>query len=234
MRKHKKLNCGNALNLLDTHLFKNMPQDIAILILSNTILKSVNKKESIVYEDDITLANMYIVNSGVVVISKTDSHGNEKALSLKKAGEVFGYLSIVDQGPRNGRAIALINSKYWVLDGSFVQKVLLKNAQFNLNLMKVYTSYIRNYDDNNSPAHGKTAQKKLLFQMLKIGNISNESYLCTINSYISQTVMSSFAGLARETVSREINKLKLMEILVIDDQHNMHLNVKKAEAILLA
>ena len=234
MRKHKKLNCGNALNLLDAHLFKNIDLYITDLILSNTILKSVKSKEIIVSEDNITTPNMYIVNSGVVMISKTDTHGNEKGLSLKKAGDVFGYLSIVDKGPRNGRAIALINSKYWVLEGSFIQKVLLKDAQFNLNLMKVYTNHIRNCDDNNSPVHGKTAQKKLLFQMLKMGDISNESNLCTINSYISQTIMSSFAGLARETVSREINKLKLMRILVIDDQHNMQFNVKKAESILLA
>jgi CRP-like cAMP-binding protein len=221
------------LNLFDINLFNNVEKSIVDLIPRYASIKLINPKESIVYEDDIESSNMYILNAGVVMISKTDSQGNEKALSLKKAGEVFGYLSIIDQAPRNSRAIALINSKYWVIDGSFVQNVLLKDAQFNLNLMKVYTSYIRNYDDNNSPAHGKTAQKKLLFQMLKIGDISNESCLCTINSYISQTVMSSFAGLARETVSREINKLKLMEILVIDDQHNMHLNVKKAETILL-
>ena len=221
------------MNLFDINLFNNVEKSIVDLIPRYASIKLINPKESIVYEDDIESSNMYILNAGVVMISKTDSQGNEKALSLKKAGEVFGYLSIIDQAPRNSRAIALINSKYWVIDGSFVQNVLLKDAQFNLNLMKVYTSYIRNYDDNNSPAHGKTAQKKLLFQMLKIGDISNESCLCTINSYISQTVMSSFAGLARETVSREINKLKLMEILVIDDQHNMHLNVKKAETILL-
>lgn len=221
------------MNLFDINLFNNVEKSIVDLIPRYASIKLINPKEIIVYEDDIESSNMYILNAGVVMISKTDSQGNEKALSLKKAGEVFGYLSIIDQAPRNSRAIALINSKYWVIDGSFVQNVLLKDAQFNLNLMKVYTSYIRNYDDNNSPAHGKTAQKKLLFQMLKIGDISNESCLCTINSYISQTVMSSFAGLARETVSREINKLKLMEILVIDDQHNMHLNVKKAETILL-
>jgi CRP-like cAMP-binding protein len=80
--------------------------------------------------------------------------------------------------------------------------------------------------------YGKTAQKKILFQLLRIGNISNEGCLC-IDSYINQTVISSFAGLARETVSREINKLKLMKIIIIDDQNNMLINLKEVESILL-
>ena len=227
------MNYGNTLYLFDVDLFNNIEKGIINLLSRYAFLKTIKQKETVVFEDDLSTSNLYIVKSGVIIISKTYPHGNEKSLSLKRSGEPFGYLSIIDKGPRFGKASALIDSEYWVLDGFFVKNHLLQDVQFNLNLMKVYTAYIRSCDSNNSPAHSKTAQKKLLFQMLKIGDISNESCLCTINSYISQTVMSSFAGLARETVSREINKLKLMEILVIDDQHNMHLNVKKAETILL-
>jgi len=221
------------MNLLDINLFENLEKDIIDLVSKNVFLKIIKQKETIVFEDDISISNLYIVNSGVIIISKTDSHGNERALSLKREREPFGYLSIIDKGPRHGKVSALIDSKYWVIDGSFVENYLLKDVQFNLNLMKVYTDYIRNSDDLNGHLHGKTAQKKLLFQLLRIGNISNEGCLCTIDAYINQTIISSFAGLARETVSREINKLKLMKIIIFDDQNNMLLNVKEVESILL-
>ena len=224
---------GNTLDLFDVNLFKNLEKDLIDLLSRKAFLKIIKQKETVVFEDDISTPNLYIVNSGVIIISKTDQLGNEKALSLKKDGEPFGYLSIIDEGPRFGKASALIDSKYWVLEGSFVKNQLLKDVQFNLNLMKVYTAYIRNCDDLNGPTYGKSAQKKLLFQLLRIGDISNESGLCTIDSYINQTVMSSFSGLARETVSREIKKLKLMKIIIIDHQNNMVLNVKEVESILL-
>jgi CRP/FNR family transcriptional regulator len=220
------------MNLLDINLFENLEKDIIDLVSKNVFLKIIKQKETIVFEDDISISNLYIVNSGVIIISKTDSHGNERALSLKREGEPFGYLSIIDKGPRHGKASALIDSKYWVLDGSFVENYLLKDIQFNLNLMKVYTAYIRNSDDLNGPTYGKTAQKKLLFQLLRIGNISNQSFLCTIDSHINQTVISSFTGLARETVSREIKKLKTMNIITTENKDKMQLDIEKCKKLL--
>ena len=220
------------MDLFNINLFKNLEKNVIDLVSKNVFLKIIKQKETIVFEDDVSISNLYIVNSGVIIISKTDSHGNERALSLKREGEPFGYLSIIDKGPRNGKASALIDSKYWVLDGSFVENYLLKDIQFNLNLMKVYTAYIRNSDDLNGPMYGKTAQKKLLFQLLRIGNISNQSFLCTIDSHINQTVISSFTGLARETVSREIKKLKKMNIITTENKDKMQLDIEKCKNLL--
>ena len=87
-------------------------------------------------------------------------------------------------------------------------------------------------DDYISMAINKSAQKKILFKLLVLGDISNDGSKCTIKSYINQSVISSFTGLARETVSREIRKLKEMGIIEVNSVNNMSLDIEIAENLL--
>jgi CRP-like cAMP-binding protein len=81
-------------------------------------------------------------------------------------------------------------------------------------------------------AINKSAQKKILFKLLVLGDISNDGSKCTIKSYINQSIISSFTGLARETVSREIRKLKEMGIIEVNNGNNMSLDIEKVENLL--
>ena len=175
---------------------------------------------------------MYILKSGAVAIVKTDLDGSETFLSLKKSKDVFGHLSVVDYKPRNGKCITLTDCEYWRIEGFFVKKFLLQNIQFNLNLLNVLTSHIRMTDNYISMAMNNSAQKKILFKLLVLGDISNDGSKCIIKSYINQSVISSFTGLARETVSREIRKLKEMGIIEVNNGNNMSLDIKKVENLL--
>ena len=68
--------------------------------------------------------------------------------------------------------------------------------------------------------------------MLVLGDISNDRSKCNIKSYINQSIISSFTGLVRETVSREIRKLKEMGIIEVNNGNNMRLDIEKAENLL--
>jgi CRP-like cAMP-binding protein len=220
------------MDLLNNILFDNLEEDLINLIPANSIL--INKKinQIIVEEGGLETPNLYILKSGAVAVVKTDLDGYETFLSLKKSNEVFGYLSIVDYKPRNGKCITLTDCEYWQIDGFFVKKFLLQSIQFNLNLMNFLTSYIRMNDNYIRMAINRSAQKKILFKLLELGDISNDGSKCTIKSYINQSIISSFIGLARETVSREIRKLKEMGIIEVNNGNNMRLDIEKAENLL--
>ena len=220
------------MDLLNNKLFNNLEEELINLIPANSILKKTKKQKNIVYEGDLGSPDLYIVKSGIIIVQKTDLNGKETFLSLKKSNDVFGYLSVIDGKPRNGKSIALTNCEYWQIDGFFVKKFLLQNIQFSFNLMNILTSYIRMTDNYISNAVNKSAQKKILFKLLTLGDISNNGSKCIIKNYIKQATISNFTGLSRETVSRETRILKEMGIIEVDNGNNMVLDIEKAENLL--
>ena len=222
------------MNVTDTSLFKNVKNETLKLIEHNVRVKQCSGKFVIVREESDDSPRFYIVKSGIVVISKTDTSGAEISLSLKKKGDPFGLFSIIDDKPRNGKAVTLCSSEYWTFNNSFIQSVLLKDINFSSNLLKCYAQYIRDANDFHTSSFYGGAQKKLLFQLLRIGEKKVGSNSMIIHHGVNQAVMSSFAGITRETVSREIKKLKINSILKINQQNQLELNVELANTMLEA
>ena len=220
------------MQIIETSLFKNVNSEMLNLTLKNVQLKNCLSKQIIIKEENLTSQNFYIIKSGIVVISKMDMNGTDVSVSIKKTGDPFGMFSVIDSLPSNGKAVALCATEYWSLSGSFIKEILLKDNNFSLNLLKFYANYIRNSNDFQTSSSFGGAQKKLLYQLMKIGEKEVGKDIIIINNYINQTVISSFAGVSRETVSREIQKLKKSRILKINDKKQLELNVKLATDLL--
>jgi len=73
-------------------------------------------------------------------------------------------------------------------------------------LLNFYTNYIRNSNNFQTfPSFGGV-QKKILYQLIRIDEKKVGKGFIVINNYINQTVISNFASVTRETVSKEIKK----------------------------
>jgi len=220
------------MQIIETSLFENVNTETLNLILKNSQVKHCLSKHIIIREENLTAPNLYIIKSGVVVISKSDMNGTDVSISIKKTGDPFGIFSVVDDMPRNAKAVALCATEYWSLSGSFIKEILLKDTNFTLNLLKFYTNYIRNLNDFQTSSSFGGAQKKLLYQLMKIGEKKVGKDFIIINNYINQSVISSFAGVTRETTSREIQKLKKSHILKVNSKKQLELDIKLATILL--
>ena len=73
-------------------------------------------------------------------------------------------------------------------------------------MLNFYTNYIRNSNNFQIfPSFGGV-QKKILYQLIRIDEKKVGKGFIVINNYINQTVISNFASVTRETVSKEIKK----------------------------
>jgi DNA-binding transcriptional regulator LsrR (DeoR family) len=69
---------------------------------------------------------------------------------------------------------------------------------------------------------------------MRLGKKDKISNYITISHDLNQNIMSSFAGITRETVSREIQKLKKCDILIVNEQNQLTLDVDLATTLLEA
>ena len=222
------------MEIADNKLFKNVNSDILDLVFKNMSLKHSCSKGLIVAEETLYSPNLFIIKSGLVVISKTNHNGTEVSLSIKKKGDHFGQFSIFYEKPVNGKAVSLIETEYWVLNGSFLKSVLLKNLDFTFNLLKETTENLKVANECRYSNISAGAQNKLLYQLMRLGKKDKINNYVTISHDLNQSIMSSFTGITRETVSREIQKLKKCDILMVNEQNQLTLDVDLATTLLEA
>jgi len=220
------------MEIIETSLFENINSEILNLTLKNAQLKNCLSNQIIIREENLTNPDLYIIKAGVVIIYKTDMNGTDISTSIKKTGDPFNIFSVIDDKPCNGKVVALCPTEYWVLQGYFIKEILLKDANFTLNLLKFFANDIKNLVDLQSSSSFDRAQKKILFLLMKIGDKKVEKDFIIINSYINQIVISNFVGVTRETVSREIKNLKKLHILKMNKKKQLELNIKLATILL--
>ena len=218
------------MNFFELRLFQGIEKIFLEKILDNSILKKSKAKSVIFVEDTFEGEHTFILKSGIVVISKTNHLGQETSVDIKYSEDIFGWASFIDNGPRTGTATAIVDSEYWVIDSSNTS-LLLNNIKFNQNLMARLTKYIRISEEFISNAHTNRADEKVLFQLLRLGFKVDIDTLI-INNRINQTIIASFAGVSRETVSRVLGQLKELDVLKFDQNKNLIIDTAKTKKLL--
>lgn len=86
---------------------------------------------------------MYVVGSGAVEISTTDKLGQRILLTMARPGDMFGELSLLDQGPRTARAVALEPTETLVLDRRALQEFVRRKPDSALDMMATIAQRLR-------------------------------------------------------------------------------------------
>lgn len=194
------------------------------------LLKKCSSKSIIFNEDEFLKNGSYILKSGIVVISKMNQFGAETSVGVKYSGELFGWSTSIDDGATSGMATAIIDSEYWLVPHLFVRD-LLENKYFTKNLLKYLMNYIRTNENFITNVHSTSALEKVLFQILRISVPNNSNDTSTLHYSFNQGIISSFAGVSRETVSRVMKTLKIKKILKLDKHKNIIIDLTLAKKL---
>ncbi len=80
---------------------------------------------------------MYVVCSGAVELSTTDKLGQRMMLTVARRGDIFGELSLLDEGPRTARALVLEPAEMLMLRRNELLQFLRSRPDAALDLMAV-------------------------------------------------------------------------------------------------
>jgi uncharacterized membrane protein len=86
---------------------------------------------------------MYVVCSGAVELSTTDKLGQKLVLTTAGRGDLFGELSLLDQGARNARATVLEAAELLILDRATLADFIRRKPEAALDMMAVMGGRMR-------------------------------------------------------------------------------------------
>ena len=127
-------------------LFNGLSPDDVVKIFSKGMTMRVTKGEAIFYKG--TIGNqMYVVLAGTVGI-----YDNKKVIATLATGDMFGEMALVNKEPRSATALALEDTRLFVLSESTFEKLMTKRVaiQMLLNIVRTLSHRLKDSNTRNT------------------------------------------------------------------------------------
>ncbi|MDP9280866.1 MAG: Crp/Fnr family transcriptional regulator [Chloroflexota bacterium] len=164
--------------------------------------KHFQRNEVIFHRDD-PAGHVYLIASGTVKVSVPEEGGQEVAIALHRGGDVFGEISLFDEGPRSATVTALTETTLFALANRDFMDVLRGSPDAMRQLLALLATRIR-----RSTGHiedlvfldlpGRVA--KLLIDQSELSGSNVVS--------LTQEDLASFVGATRVAVNRVLVDLE--------------------------
>lgn len=118
----------------------------------------------------------YLISKGIVNISQSDEQAHETlSLATLSRGDMFGELSLIDDGLRSATATAVSNTELIVLDRQAFWQKASQDSTYLKGLLKILTERLRDVDQRAFIyAHGNI-ERRLHFFINKVREQAQQS-----------------------------------------------------------
>jgi CRP/FNR family cyclic AMP-dependent transcriptional regulator len=188
-------------------LFSSLTDDEISLIRKKLSVKRFKKNEVILFEKD-TSKYMYIIIKGKVKVIQTTEDGKEIFLAVHRAGEFFGEMSFIDGKTSPATVTAAEDCLINIISKNEFYSIINNHKKILYNLLQILCSRLRESWEKIQLLNLKNASERLknLFFILsnKYGETTPKGI--TLNIKLTHQEIAEMTGMARETVTRVIDK----------------------------
>ncbi len=171
-------------------------------------VKRFHKNEVILCEEN-TNQVMYVILSGKVKVIQATEDGKEVILAIHRAGDFFGEVSLIDNKTMPAIVVAKEASMVAIISKGAFYSLLHSQGKVLDILLQILCSRLRDsWERIQLLSFTNASQRiKMLFASLagEYGGKTKEGTLLNIN--LTHQDIADMAGVARETVTRAIDKL---------------------------
>ena len=152
--------------------------------------------------------SVFLLVSGLAKVRTYTADGDEVVMSLLGRGDIFGEMVALDEAVRSADVVALTPLQLVKFRVAPFASLLKQNAQFAISLARLEASRLRDLN-RRFALQSADATTRLLDSLAYIARKSSDDNSSeTIIPALPQRELALLAGLARETASRTLSKLR--------------------------
>jgi CRP/FNR family transcriptional regulator len=192
------------------NLFEGMDES-AMMEVNRISSMSELKQHQPIYFPDEPSHSIFFLKKGHVKISRLNPDGKEIILEVIGPGEIFGELSLVEEGPqRSEMAQALDDIVICAVKQEDFERLMMMNPALNFKVTKRIGLRLRKFEERVTDLVFKDVRKRVAsflvgyaedFGKVKLG-------IVTIKMYLSHQEIAFLTGSARQTVTTTLNELR--------------------------
>ncbi|KJU85534.1 Crp/Fnr family transcriptional regulator [Candidatus Magnetobacterium bavaricum] len=186
------------------------------------------KKDHVILEQEDTNKHMYIILDGAAKVTKRTEDGKEIILAIRKTGEYFGEISLIDGRTSPAEVKATKNSIVAIISRENFDFMLNSYNQIIRNLLIELTRSLRSAIATiHLFSHNKVEQRlKILFMQFANEHGQENKDGVTLNMVLNRQKIADIIGCSRQSVSEAMSLMEDKEYLFITSDNKIHLTRK--------
>ena len=152
--------------------------------------------------------SLFLIRSGLAKVRTYTADGDEVVMSLLGEGDIFGEMAVLDGATRSADVVALTPLRLIKLRTAPFAALLQQNAPFALALARLEASRLRDLNQRFALQSGDATTRLLDALAYLARKSSAEGDPTALIPLLAQKEIALVAGLARETASRTLSKLR--------------------------
>lgn len=180
-------------------------------LFRHMVVRTIPKGTIVVREQVYKESGFYIIASGWVKVVSFGKEGIEQIYSVLTRHDFFGEMSLLEDKPTSAAVIAKTDCLIYVLDRVSFFSVLEKHPRFTIELLKLLSARIRSANKLVNNFAFMSAAQKLKLYILDLAHRrgkKNGEGVIIVQNVPTQMEIGSSIGHRRETIAREMKKLK--------------------------
>ena len=177
------------------------------------------EKGSFLFQEGTVAEELYIVQSGIIQISKIIPDGRELTLRMCSKGDFIGELNLFSPGARYLLSARVLESgEVAVIKKDVLEEKLTKNLELSLEFMKWMSLQYRKTQTKfrDLVLHGKKgALYSTLIRITNSFGVKTDKGI-RIELPLTNQELANFCGTSREVVNRLLSDLRKLGVISID------------------
>ncbi len=188
-------------------IFRDLSMDEKIVIMDSSNHRKFKKGEIIFTPGD-SFDDLFVVNKGMVKVSKVSSLGKEQILRILKPGDFMGELSLFSKSILNNTAEALEQTEICIIQGDKIRNLLIQKPEMSIKFLQKYTERIEETEELIEQIGLRDVEQRIAnYLLIEIENnqIVNNKGKYEINLPVSKGDLAALIGTTQETLSRKLS-----------------------------
>lgn len=190
----------------------------------------VYKKDEIIYFQDQSSENIYMVSNGRVKIGTYAPDGKEIVKAILTRGEVFGELALAGEDKRQDFAQAMDNETRvcsMTIDG--LKDLMAENKQLSLKILKIIGFRLRKMERKIESLVFKDARTRIVEFLKEMAEEKGQKvgFEMMIKNHLTHKDIASLTGTSRQTVTTVMNELREKNLINFDRRRILIRDIEK-------
>ncbi len=196
-------------------------------------IKNCNKydKGEVIYHEGSRITGVYCLDSGIVKHYKTGNDGKEQIIRFSKAGDIFGYRSVLSNETACTTAKVVEESSVCFIPATHFLKLIKENSDFALSLMQLSCKELGDANKYILDIAQKNVRERLAEILLLLHDNFGTNSDGDLNIFLTREELAGLVGTATESVIRLLSEFKKDKIIQLNKRKIKILNIKELRRI---
>lgn len=176
--------------------------------LSETRDLRLYKKKDIIFNEGMYPKGVYFIHKGKIKIFQKNDQGKELISSLHKAGDFFGFLSLMKDEQYIHSAAALEDTEIYMIPKEDFISLIYKNTEVARKFIELLSDNLLENEQQLMRLAYNSVRKRVAEALVKLSDTYKKEAEQQFSMNVSREDLANLVGTAKETVIRTLSDFK--------------------------